>query len=1308
MANDNPSNDVIRDKTPSDPPATSSPSPPSTSSSQIEKLSEPIEKKDIAVGSPDKSEDAEKKEGAEGSTDDLMKVLKMCGTTELTFYIIGTIAAIASGIAMPMMTVVFGGFVTTFTDFGTGRLTPDEFMDEAVKYTLYFIYLFVARFVVTYVYTTCFKIGAIKLVKKLRIRFIEKILSQEVSYFDTLGSGAVSVRVTTNANQVQSALAEKTGLVVFAISMFFSSFIIAIITQWKLALIGSSIIPALFIITGITGYKDTITQQEIAKHNTAASSLVEEILSSIRIVKSTNAAGKLRAKYREFLDLAVEVGMTNNIVWGMQLGFEFASVYLGYALIFWQGVKMVSTGEITDAGKVITVFMSILIALMALPIVAPHFPTFAKASSAAHEIIEVIERESQIDATSTEGIVLDDLKGDIEVRDLTFAYPSRPDTTVLNNLSLKIPAKKVTALVGASGSGKSTIIGLLERWVDSKQGGVYLDGVKVQDLNLRWLRRQIGLVQQEPVLFNNTVFNNVAFGLVGSEHENASEEKKRELVKEACIAANAHDFISKLPQGYDTECGDRAGLLSGGQKQRIAIARSIIKDPSILLLDEATSALDPKSEGIVQAALDKAAAQEHRTTIVIAHKLATVRNADKIIVMRAGQVVEEGTHQSLIELGGQYARLVKAQDLGVDDEEKSDSEGDDVELTKTLTRKESIKQAAFVDEEEGEVPKEWKKVGLLKCAIFLVKELYPMVWPHYITLTITSLIGGAIYPIQAILIAAVVDAFTLPPGEMREKGDFYALMFFIAGLVLLAAYFVAGWCLNHMSTLLRRHFGLSLFTSIVSQPVSFFDQTTNTAGSLTSKLSTHPTHLQNMSGMNLTLILVIIVNIISSTILALITGWKLALATLFSAFPVVFAAGFLQIYLEGKMDAETAEVFADSGRFAAEAVGAIRTVSSLTLESNIISRYATQLAGLELNAMKKSMRTMILFSIAQSIEMLAMGFAFWYGAKLQSTGEYNTRQFFVVFVAVIFSAQAAGQFFAYSSDLTSAHSAANYVLWLRSLTPETPSGFDENEEADDSRPETNGDLAMEDVDFAYSLRPDHKVLKELNLSAPKSSFIALVGPSGCGKSTVIQLLLRFYAVLAGRVTLDGENVEDIPLAHYRRQISLVSQEPTLYMGTIRENILLGLPKSMTEGLSKEEIDEKVIRACKDANIWTFIESLPSGLDTECGSRGAQFSGGQRQRLAIARALIRDPKILLLDEATSALDTESERVVQSTLDGAGKGRTTVAVAHRLSTVRGASEICVFEGGRVVERGTHEELIRLGGRYKELCEMQRLDN
>ena len=242
-----------------------------------------------------------------------------------------------------------------------------------------------------------------------------------------------------------------------------------------------------------------------------------------------------------------------------------------------------------------------------------------------------------------------------------FNYPSRPDVPILKGISITFEAGKTAALVGASGSGKSTIISLVERFYDPLSGSVKLDGVPLRDLNLKWLRTQIGLVSQEPILFSTTIKENVAHGLVGSSYEDASEEEKFKLIKDACIKSNADGFITKLPNGYDTMVGERGFLLSGGQKQRVAIARAIVSDPRILLLDEATSALDTQSEGIVQDALDKASAG--RTTISIAHRLSTVKNVDQIFVMGEGVVLEQGTHHELLEKGGAYARLVQAQKL---------------------------------------------------------------------------------------------------------------------------------------------------------------------------------------------------------------------------------------------------------------------------------------------------------------------------------------------------------------------------------------------------------------------------------------------------------------------------------------------------------------------------------------------------------------------------------------------------------------------------------------------------------------------
>ena len=245
----------------------------------------------------------------------------------------------------------------------------------------------------------------------------------------------------------------------------------------------------------------------------------------------------------------------------------------------------------------------------------------------------------------------------------------------------------------------------------------------------------------------------------------------------------------------------------------------------------------------------------------------------------------------------------------------------------------------------------------------------------------------------------------------------------------------------------------------------------------------------------------------------------------------------------------------------------------------------------------------------------------------------------------------------------------------------------------------DGTIEFRDVHFRYPTRPEQPVLRGLNLSVSPGQYIALVGASGCGKSTTIALLERFYDPLAGGIFIDGKEISSLNINHYRSFIALVSQEPTLYQGTIRDNILLGAPHEIT--------DDQIKFACQEANIYDFILSMPDGFNTVVGSKGALLSGGQKQRIAIARALVRDPKILLLDEATSALDSESEHVVQAALDKAAKGRTTIAVAHRLSTIQKADVIYVFDQGRIVEQGTHSDLMKRNGRYAELVNLQSLE-
>jgi len=423
--------------------------------------------------------------------------------------------------------------------------------------------------------------------------------------------------------------------------------------------------------------------------------------------------------------------------------------------------------------------------------VAPNLQAFTLAPSACSKIYETIDRVPKIDIYYEGGERPKEITGNLEFRNINFIYPSRPEVQVLDNVSLIVPHGKTTALVGASGSGKSTIVALTERWYDPLDGQVLLDGYDLKDLNLKWLRSQISLVSQEPTLFNATIFENVCHGLIGSQWENASEKEKRDLVRQACITANADNFIQSLPEKYDTVVGERAVLLSGGQKQRIAIARAVVSDPKILLLDEATSALDSQAEGIVQNALDKAAM--NRTTIVIAHRLSTIRNADNIVVMAKGKVIEQGTHAELLAMEKAYKKFVEAQALatktverqvtGSEDDCGTGSSGQSVDdkddYISHLNRLKSGRSVASQELERQEaITGKENNYSLLQCMkrVFLLQK---DMWPLLSLAWIACIVGGAVYPAQAIVFAYLVDTFSLTGQKLQDRANFWSLMYII-------------------------------------------------------------------------------------------------------------------------------------------------------------------------------------------------------------------------------------------------------------------------------------------------------------------------------------------------------------------------------------------------------------------------------------------------------------------------------------------------------------------------------------------------
>ncbi|KIW70666.1 hypothetical protein PV04_02911 [Phialophora macrospora] len=1233
------------------------------------------------------------------------------------FIAIACVTAIGAGAVLPLMTVVFGNLSGNFSGFAQGQQDIlRSFNSTLNRYVLYFVYLAIGEFFLVYISTVLFIYTGEHITSKVREQYLFAVLRQNIAFFDHVGAGEVTTRITADTNIIQEAISEKVGLTLTGVAAFFSAFIIGFIRFWKLTLICFSTVVAIVFVMGSGGRKMAGWNKKSLAAYAVGGSVAEEVLASIRNAVAFGTQDKLARQYNVHLLEARRWGIRSKGALACMIGALLCLLFLNYGLAFWMGSRFY-VGHETNLAHILTIILAVMIGAFSFGNVGPHMQHFAAGVGAASKIYSIIDRSSPVDPLSEKGERLDQVEGTLELRNIKHIYPSRPEVVVMEDVSLVIPAGKTTALVGASGSGKSTIVGLVERFYDPVDGTVLLDGHDISTLNLHWLRQQISLVQQEPVLFSQTIRENIKNGLVGSKYENETEEQQNQRIIEAAKKSNAHDFITSLPDGYETHVGERGFLLSGGQKQRVAIARAIVSDPKILLLDEATSALDTKSEGVVQHALE--AASVGRTTIVIAHRLSTIKTADNIVVMQQGRIVEQGTHDELLERKQAYFNLVSAQRIGDNDDEGSEqsTESSEPELARVQSTK-SGGSAAMVDPDDEKLalgrtrsgksvssnvladkkPQKEAKYSLWTIIKFIAGFNAEEWWILCIGFVFTA-ISGAAQPVQGVFFAKCIIALSRPPDlfrhQIRHDIDFWSLMYLMLAFVTLFAMCTQGIAFAYCSERLIQRARDGAFRRFLRQDISFFDEDQNSTGALTSFLSTETTHLASISGATLGTLISCSSTLIVAIVVALAIGWKLALVCM-CALPVILGTGFLRFWVLAKFSAENQKHYEKSAGYACEHTNAIRTVASLTTEREIYAEYKRQLRAQLPVSLKSNLKNSSLYAASQSGMFLAFALGFWYGGKLLSRGEYTLFQFFLVFNEIIFGAQSAGTVFSFAGDMSKAKNSAAALKKLYDRQPTIDPWSEDGAPLD----HVEGTIEFRDVHFRYPTRPDVPVLRGLNLNVKPGQYIALVGPSGCGKSTTIAMLERFYDPLAGGVYIDGKEISSLNLNDYRSHLALVSQEPTLYQGTIKDNVLLGADRG-------EVSDEQIIRACKDANIYDFIMSLPDGFATDVGNKAALLSGGQKQRIAIARALIRDPKVLLLDEATSALDSESEKVVQAALDVAAKGRTTIAVAHRLSTIQKADIIYVFDKGVIAEKGTHHELMALKGRYRELVSLQSLE-
>ncbi|CCO36629.1 ATP-binding cassette, subfamily B (MDR/TAP),member 1 [Rhizoctonia solani AG-1 IB] len=1148
---------------------------------------------------------------------------------------------------------------------------------------------------------------------RLRRAYLSSVIHQDAEFFEKVGPGEVGTRMIKDVASVRAAVGEKLSVLIWSTSTLIVAIIMAFSRAPRLAGVVFSIIPFSFIGFTIIGQLSSTAEGRLLTIDGQAGTLLEQILGSVRVVQSFAAETFLVKKYDAYLQRLQKIAKWRSVVRGLELGMANCLISLIYSLTFWYGSRLVVRDGL-EVGLMFTIFWNMFNALFSMVNILPHILAIVDSVSISAQLLKDIERVPTIDICRTDGATLwnnEKINAEIELRDVSFSYPSRLDHKSLDGVSMVLEGGKVTALVGASGSGKSTIAALLMRYYDPTNGQLLLTGHETRSLNLSWLRSQISLVSQEPQLFTASVFENVAYGLTGTPYELPSNpsglqiEDARRRVEWALKQAQAWDFVCNLPEGINTRVsGGRTGVLSGGQRQRIAAARALVRRPRILLLDEGTSALDSETEHNLMKAIHKEQEETGMTTILIAHRLSSIQNADRIIAMSNGKIMEQGTYQELMDLGGVFSGLVKHQISATepDSQEPKSSEKQHTARATSFASPRLIKPGPDSDTSTVIIHPETLERGELaetKAAGSLSRKFIAML-SRYSFWIIGGIIGGlaigASFPIAAWLIGFVMKTFSIQDDDSRllRETRKWSFWFLIMAIINIVTSFVVGFFLSSGGDRIDRRLRLRSLIALLKQEIGYFDKEENASGALTAAVATHANNVASAIGLVGQQLVTATANFIGSLILGIVLSWKLTLVSI-SPVPFVIAAAYYNIIFIEKYERQVQKPLEEASAFASENVDAIKTVAALGREEAVMQKFdesATKYVAKGRNLVIGALG----FGVGIGSILLLSAIVMWWGTSLYTRGEISLEQLYSSFEAIVIAGYSASRMFTFIPDWARMVHGFRSVCEWEDRKPEVAMLVPTKLATPESKKleRVDGELTFNSCTLKYASRVKPAV-SDVSFTIKPGQSVAFCGPSGGGKSSIISMISRFYDPTTGTISLDGRDIRSIPLDEYRSHLALVSQDAILYEGTFRENITLG-ETSVTQ--------EQLERACRDASILEFIQSLPQGFDTSVGFKGSQMSGGQRQRICIARALLRNPRILLLDEATSALDAESERSVKEALDHASKGRTTISIAHRLSTIQGADIIHVVEDGQIIESGSHAQLLALDGRYVDLIRSQ----
>ncbi|MCJ1400530.1 hypothetical protein MMC11_003736 [Xylographa trunciseda] len=1323
--------------------------------------------------------------------------------------------SVASGIVIPALAIFLGKIFDTFADYGAGMISGSDLTKQTSVNGLYLLGLGSASWILNGSFFMFWLLFGELQAKHIREMLFNGMLQREMAWYDLRKSGvnAMIPRLQTQIRELQIATSQPLGFAIQYTVTLCAALGLAFYTAWNLTLVTIALIPFTAVALAYVSARMQPAIDLQIEHLTQASKLANNAITAIDTVKCFNGQDFELWQYLEATKKAALCYLVQARANAFQIGLVRVTLLGMFVQGFWYGNHLVDTGSRTP-GQVLTAFWACLMATQTMEQLLPQMIVLEKGRVAAATLKAVLlkvdrgRKIKQMIGRKTPRYC----DGDIQIKRVSFAYPSRPDHPVLRNASFFFPAGETTFVIGRSGSGKSTLGNILLQFYPPASGEITIDGEPIQVLDTNWLRNNITLVQQSSVLFNETIFTNVAFG------RRDYGKVRREEVKRCMEAAALKDTIQDLPNGLDTLVGIGGSTMSGGQKQRVAIARARLRDTPILILDEATSALDHISRTKVMEAVREW--RKGKTTIIITHDISQIRGEDYTYVLDKGRIVQEGYRHALEELSdGAFAGFLhpgiefpnqSLKDLPqsyrrhsahlstLQESPRSSVETDDsmdihlpqrtiipkayypssenvrswrqsqgfvsslpplaMHMNRMSTANARMSMSSFgnfnlqaeqtthssspspIELESIHVPRavdgeeklskrvntrrashhsalmtsranktSWfNRLSRLDIALLRpsqkdndlssLQTILSTVWPrltrkHRVVLIfgfLAALIHAGATPVFSWVFSKLLGTFFLTVGRSQQ-----ALIWSMSVLGVAVGDAIASYFMHYLLEICGQAWVDSLrveaMKRILDQPRSWFDRDKNNLSTLTECLDRNAEEMRNLVGRFAGFAFVAVTMMSISCVWSLVICWKLTLVGLATA-PLLYGItrGFEAV--SGNWENKCNDASETAGGIFHETFVNIKTVRALTLESYFHRKYNTATAQAMKTGLRRAAYSGLFFGVSDASIIFVTALIFYYGSLLTASDEFAAQDILTVFSMLLFSIANVNAIVAFIPQINSSRSTAARLLRLSSL-PTT------SHEHNGSLHITHlpGAIHIHTLSFTYPLRPLTPVFSSLTLSLHLHRSIALVGSSGSGKSTLAALLLRLYSSSPGTLTTGTIDISTLHLPSWRAICALVPQSPSLFPASIADNITYGLPASSPFASSAS-----IQHASTRAGIHAFIASLPLGYDTPVGDGGIGLSGGQVQRIGIARALVRKPQLLIMDEPTSALDAEAAESIRRLVgELVREGCTVIVVTHSWEMMRACGGVVVLGEGKVVETGMYGEMIgRRGGKLRAL--------